>query len=180
MLTLLATLGRYLAWALVAVAASAGLFFSGFGLGVGLFGPRPPQAAALPTAAAAPAPTLAPAAAPTEGDPAPVFGPWIDEPILQVQFETLTPALAQQAGLGVDAGALVRTVTAGGLGFQAGLRPDDVIQGVDDLPVDGVHALDQVILALHRQGAFTLTVWRGGQILTLPIDLTHPRDDVQA
>ncbi|MBP7694222.1 MAG: PDZ domain-containing protein [Anaerolineales bacterium] len=164
-MTWLITLGRALIIGVMLLAAGAGLFLSGLGLGLSLF-----------TAPRAPAQPLPAAAAPA---PAPA-SQWLDEPILRLQFEALTPEAARQAGWPLEAGALVRTVEAGGLGARAGLQTGDIIQGVNGLAVDARHGLDAMIIAQHRQGTLTLDVWRAGQTLTLHVDLRVTRDEVEA
>jgi S1-C subfamily serine protease len=103
-----------------------------------------------------------------------------DEPILDLQFEPVTPELARADGLSVEAGAIVRSVTAGGAAERSGLQVGDVIRRVNDLPVDEAHTLDDAILAQHVHGSLSLTVWRQGEELTIQVDLTGARDDLQS
>jgi S1-C subfamily serine protease len=107
-------------------------------------------------------------------------GPLAAEPILGLEFEALTPALAQQEAVSADAGAMVRSLQAGGPAAHAGLRVGDVIQSVNGLPIDAVHGLAQAVLAMHPGGVLELAVWRDGEALTVRVELTPARADEQA
>ncbi len=72
---------------------------------------------------------------------------------------------------GIPDGAVVEAVLEGACADRAGLREGDIITAVDDVVITGVSQL-QSILQNHRAGdTVTFTVYRDGQILSLPITL---------
>ena len=85
------------------------------------------------------------------------------KPALGVAVQTVTSQLAQELGLPVTAGVLVRDVEDGGPAASAGLRPGDVIAEIDRQPVKSVDDLERalarrkpgapVLLFVHRNGA---------------------------
>jgi S1-C subfamily serine protease len=103
-----------------------------------------------------------------------------------IQAEDLTPSLAQHLGLGVEHGALVDHVTAGGPADRAGLRGGtteesflgetvwdggDVVTAVDGRPVTDADALVRIVTTLAPGGTARFSVVRGSRRLTLSITL---------
>jgi S1-C subfamily serine protease len=88
----------------------------------------------------------------------PTFG------LQSVLVEPATAALAQ-----VPSGALVQSVTPDGPAAQAGLRAGDVVTAVDGAAIDAQHPLDAASLGLTVDQQVTLSVWRGGATLSVPL-----------
>jgi S1-C subfamily serine protease len=83
-----------------------------------------------------------------------------------MQIERL--AQAEAAHVGVESGALVRTIWTGGAADRSGLRPGDVIVGLGSEPVTGRADLAP-LGALADEMPSSLVVHRNGARLTLPI-----------
>jgi serine protease Do len=91
------------------------------------------------------------------------------------------PYLQQSLGLRSSSGALVQDVTKGSPGERAGLRPYDVIVGIDGKPVGGDDQLIQSIAARQPGTTVTLQVLRDSRSLSLPVKLAErPQRDRRA
>jgi serine protease Do len=77
---------------------------------------------------------------------------------LGVSIQSMDPTLAKALGRDRTTGALVGDVERGGPAEKAGIRPGDVIENVDNTPVEHAHDLPRLI-ARHAPGSHvTLTV----------------------
>jgi len=103
-----------------------------------------------------------------------------------IQAEDLTPSLARHLGLGVQRGALVDHVTAGGPADRAGLRGGtreetflgesvwaggDVVVALDGRAVTDADALVRIVTTLRPGQRVRLTVVRGSRRLSLSLVL---------
>jgi 2-alkenal reductase len=111
----------------------------------------------------------------------------VDYAYAGVQAEDLTPSLARHLGLGVERGALVDEVTAGGPADRAGIRGGtrhetflgqsvvaggDVIVALDGQPVNDADALVRIVTSRLRPGErAVLTVVRDGRRRSVSITL---------
>ena len=94
---------------------------------------------------------------------------------LGVTVQSVTPGLAQTFGLETVRGGLVSEVVRGGPAARAGLRPGDVLVGIEGRPVsDGYEAMN--IIAGTAPGSSTiLNIIRGQQEMTLEVEVgTRP------
>ncbi len=80
-----------------------------------------------------------------------------------VQLQELTYDLATTLDLKEPKGALVAAVQPGGPAHRAGIRPADVIVGVDGKPVDTTADLARLIGSTRPGDAVTAQVWRDGE-----------------
>ena len=79
---------------------------------------------------------------------------------------------------GLPSGAYVETVAAGGPAAEAGLQPKDIIIGLGETEIDSFNALARALRSFAPGDETTVTVYRGGRELTLPITLAErPRED---
>ena len=79
---------------------------------------------------------------------------------------------------GLPSGAYVETVAAGGPAEEAGLQPKDIIIGLGETEIDSFNALARALRSFAPGDETTVTVYRGGRELTLPITLAErPRED---
>jgi len=90
-----------------------------------------------------------------------------------VVLTNVTKPLAKALSLGSDSGALVQDVSGGTPAERAGLRPYDVIVGVDGQPVRSDDALIRAV-AVRMPGALVrLDVWRDGVRREISVKLTE-------
>jgi serine protease Do len=95
-----------------------------------------------------------------------------------VMLRDVSPDLQRSLRLPSSDGALVQDVTPGSPGARAGLRPYDVIVGVDGAAVEGDDALIQQIAAREPGTAVTLQVVRDGRPFNIALKLAaRPRRD---
>ena len=99
--------------------------------------------------------------------------PWIG-----IQMQTLQDSPDLRSAIkGVDKGAIVAAIEADSPAFHSDLRPADVITAVDGKPTDTSLQLQQAILKKQPGEKITLTVFRDGKTLQLPVTLgTLPSD----
>jgi S1-C subfamily serine protease len=96
---------------------------------------------------------------------------------LGVTTDTVTPALARERDLAVEAGALVVEVTDGTPADDAGVQADDVIVEIGGEAIDGSGDVPTAIRS-HRPGdSVKVVVNRGGQRVDLDATLTERPQD---
>ncbi|HEV2087548.1 MAG TPA: trypsin-like peptidase domain-containing protein [Cryptosporangiaceae bacterium] len=96
-------------------------------------------------------------------------------PLLGIAPAPLTPQLAEAFGIGVDAGVLVRQVTAGGPAAQAGVQPGDVIT---ELAGEQVRSVEELLGALRKTepgDEVKVGFYRGKDRRTLTVTLGEQR-----
>jgi S1-C subfamily serine protease len=117
----------------------------------------PPQAGSVSIGFAIPAPTVVDVVRQLQQDGT------VDHAYLGIQPATLTPQVAAQFGLKATKGALVVGVAPSGPADRAGVKPGDVIVGIDDKAVETAEDLLGV-LREHKAGdAVRLRISRDGQ-----------------
>ena len=90
---------------------------------------------------------------------------------LGVEVQSLTPALSR--ALGSSTGVLVAQVESGSAAAER-VRPLDVIQAIDDLPVNSVATFQQVLARREPGTNVSLTIARGGKVRTETIAVRPP------
>lgn len=90
-------------------------------------------------------------------------------PRLGASFEDVPPQVALAAGRHYSSGALVKAVSPGGLGERLGLRPGDIVVGMNRLPVGDSAELVRLLLAWRDSAGTTMTVFRDGQYQQLAL-----------
>jgi len=122
--------------------------FSGFNLRFTDVTWRPTQAsAATPAAAAAPVASAGPGAAPAQGT-------------LGIRIDAVTPSLALALGMDRARGALVIEVLKGSPAEAAGLKPMDVVLGINRQAVEQATDLPAMTRRLPAGTPVTLQLWR--------------------
>ncbi|MGZ5235420.1 MAG: DegQ family serine endoprotease [Caldimonas sp.] len=86
-----------------------------------------------------------------------------------VVIDRVTREVSESIGLGKPAGALVRTVEAGGPADKAGVEPGDIITKVDARSVETSGDLPRIIGALKPGSKASLQVFRRGGYRDLPV-----------
>ena len=94
---------------------------------------------------------------------------------LGVSVTGVDPQVAAQNGLGVDHGALIAEITAGGPAAKAGLKIGDIIVQMDGKPVNDVPSLGDVLLSKKPGDTVSVQVYRGSQQQTVQVTLNELR-----
>lgn len=97
----------------------------------------------------------------------------IERPWIGIMSHELTPEEADENGF--PRGILVRAVVKNSPASQAGIKPGDIITGMDGQPIETFANLRDII-ALYRVGdRVVLEIWRDGEILEMIIQLAQMR-----
>ena len=86
-----------------------------------------------------------------------------------VVIDRVTKEVAESIGLGKAAGALVRSVEAGGPAEKAGVEAGDIITKVDSRAVDSSVELPRIVGSIKPGNKATLQVFRRGGYRDLPV-----------
>jgi S1-C subfamily serine protease len=105
-------------------------------------------------------------------------GQTVQRPWLGISGESITPAIAQSAGLSRDSGVIVVDVVPGAPAQQAGLRgsgnpdpSDDIIIAIDGHPTNTIDQLTAYLDTKNVGDKVTLTVVRGGKTIQVQVTL---------
>jgi S1-C subfamily serine protease len=101
----------------------------------------------------------------------------VDHPFLGVQMVPLTPEIKQRLNnsrnsnvqVEADQGVLIVQVVQGSPADQAGLRPGDVIQSINNQPVTKAEQVQQQVETSGVGGQLPLKIQRGGETLALTV-----------
>lgn len=77
-----------------------------------------------------------------------------------VQLQELSYDMATSLGLKEPKGALVAAVQAGGPAHRAGVRPADIVVGVDGKPVDTTADLARMVGSARPGAVIAAEIWR--------------------
>jgi S1-C subfamily serine protease len=115
-------------------------------------------------------------------------GESIQRPYIGIYFTEVDMQMAQDEGLAVDSGVVIRGdaqsarsgVIAGGPADAAGLKDGDVLTQIDGRPIDATHQLDVALLEREPGDTIDLTVVRGAKTLQREVALgVRPAEFVQ-
>jgi S1-C subfamily serine protease len=95
-------------------------------------------------------------------------------PYLGVDFEDITPDVADEMDLGDTQGTLIQSVTAGGPADVAGMQVGDIVTKFGDIPLSSQFGLLNALGVTAPDAALSLEVLRDGQPMTLDVQL-EPR-----
>ncbi len=98
---------------------------------------------------------------------------WLRPGFLGVKVESVTPDIANAMGLTEVHGVVVARVTAGSPAEKAGIRIGDVITRFGDDAFSDEPALLRDIIRTKVGTRLDLTIWRDGQVLTLPAEIAE-------
>ncbi|HYF63699.1 MAG TPA: trypsin-like peptidase domain-containing protein [Herpetosiphonaceae bacterium] len=103
----------------------------------------------------------------------------VARPFLGVTYELLTPE-AEQAGVGVDHGAIIVSVGEEGPARRAGLLPGDVITAVNGEQITAQISLQRILMNYKPNDTVTLTVMRDGASQEVQLTLAErpPEDQI--
>ncbi len=96
----------------------------------------------------------------------------VERPYIGVTYQDVDPQLASELNLNTTNGVVVTQVDQNSPAGKVGLRENDVILAIDSNKLDSDHSL-QSLLFDHKAGdTVTLTVWRDGKQISVPLMLT--------
>jgi serine protease Do len=101
----------------------------------------------------------------------------IVRPWLGINMQRVTPDLAAGFGLARPAGLVVKEVHPGGPGYKAGLKRNDVIVAIRDLPIDDEASLRFRLATLTVDSIVPVKVIRGGKEVVVDLKLAAPPED---
>ncbi len=91
-------------------------------------------------------------------------------PALGIRIETLEEGSSLREQIhGIDKGVIVNTIEPDTAAYRSDLRPTDVITAVDGVPVATAHELQKQVLSKKIGQKLSLSVWRSGKMMTIPI-----------
>ena len=101
----------------------------------------------------------------------------IVRPWLGINMQRVTPDLASGFGLARPAGLVVKEVHPSGPGYKAGLKRNDVIVAIRDLPIDDEASLRFRLATLTVDTVVPVKVIRGGKEVVVDLKLAAPPED---
>jgi len=103
-------------------------------------------------------------------------GKAVKRPWLGARLQAVTPEIAETLGLKVPNGALVANVVVGSPAARAGLKPSDLIVGIEGQAVDDPNAFDYRFATRPLGGAAAIDVQRAGKVVKLSVPLETAPD----
>lgn len=97
----------------------------------------------------------------------------VQRAIIGVTISDVTPAIADKANLRDIKGAFVTGLTEKGPAYDAGLKENDVIVGLNGVPVGSVTELREQISKFRPGDKTNITYLRGGKSTTVPITMRN-------
>jgi serine protease Do len=95
----------------------------------------------------------------------------VSRPYLGVQWQQITPEIAQQYDLGTTAGIYVTDLSSSSPAALAGVQAGDIITTIGGTPLDESHPFINTLLQFQPGQALKLQVYRNGQTLDLDVTL---------
>lgn len=92
-----------------------------------------------------------------------------DKAYMAIKAGSMTEQMAAQYNINVTKGVFVYAVEKGGAGEKAGLQLGDVITKLNDTDITSMSDLSMAKKSYKAGDTVTLTVWRGGQEITLSL-----------
>jgi serine protease Do len=99
---------------------------------------------------------------------------------LGVQIGEVTRDVAESLGLGAARGAEVSMVEPGGPAEKAGIKVGDIILKFNGQPIDKTPDLPRLVGGTPIGSRATVTVWRRGQQLDVPVTIVQLQDEAGA
>ena len=99
--------------------------------------------------------------------------------VLGISIRTLDGNLAKEEGIDVTQGVFIGGVTQDSAAEKAGIKPGDVIAGIDGKPIKTAPELQELIARKRPGDKVTVKVWREGEEKTLSVTLENRNGTIQ-
>jgi 2-alkenal reductase len=101
---------------------------------------------------------------------------YVERPYLGINFQLITPEIAQANGLPMDWGVYVQSVGSSSAAEQAGVREGDILTAIGDDEIGADLSFLNALMRHQVNEQTTVSVWRNGETLKLNVTLqTIPR-----
>jgi Do/DeqQ family serine protease len=97
----------------------------------------------------------------------------VQRAFIGVRIEEVTQDVAKEKGLKEVAGVFVSSLSEGGAAAESGIESGDVIQKIDERPVNNVPQLQEQVSRYRPGDKVKVTVWRGGQQQVVDVTLRN-------
>ena len=98
---------------------------------------------------------------------------YVAHPYLGVSYQPITPDVAAAYNLPVQWGVYVTRVAVNSPAAQAGLQPGDMINQIDNVPLDATHSYLNTLFSYNPGDQIALTIVRNGQTLQAKVTLAE-------
>jgi 2-alkenal reductase len=96
---------------------------------------------------------------------------YVERPYLGINFQLITPEIAQANGLPMDWGVYVQSVGSSSAAEQAGVREGDILTAIGDDEIGADLSFLNALMRHQVNEQTTVTVWRNGETLKLNVTL---------
>jgi S1-C subfamily serine protease len=97
----------------------------------------------------------------------------VQRAFIGVRIEEVTQDVAKEKGLKEVAGVFVSSLSEGGAAAESGIESGDVIQKIDERPVNNVPQLQEQVSRYRPGDKVKVTVWRGGKQQVVDVTLRN-------
>ncbi len=97
----------------------------------------------------------------------------VQRAFIGVRIEEVTQEVAKEKGLKEVAGVFVSSLSEGGAAAESGIESGDVIQKIDERPVNNVPQLQEQVSRYRPGDKVKVTVWRGGKQQVVDVTLRN-------
>ncbi|MFM7233039.1 MAG: trypsin-like peptidase domain-containing protein [Flavobacteriales bacterium] len=97
----------------------------------------------------------------------------VQRAFIGVSIEEVSQEVAKEKGLKEVAGVFVSSLSEGGAAAESGMESGDVIQKIDDRPVNNVPQLQEQVSRYRPGDKVKVTVWRGGRQQVVDVTLRN-------
>lgn len=97
----------------------------------------------------------------------------VQRAFIGVRIEEVSQEIAKEKGLKEVAGVFVSSLSEGGAAAESGIESGDVIQKIDERPVNNVPQLQEQVSRYRPGDKVKVTVWRGGKQQVVDVTLRN-------
>ena len=96
---------------------------------------------------------------------------YVDRPYLGIDYQMITPQIAQANGLPMEWGVYVQSVGRDSAADRAGVKSGDILTAIGGDPIGADLSFVNALMRHTVDEQTTLSIWRDGQTLTLNVTL---------